>query len=526
MLKEFSKKETNRYELVITVDAELFGEALKKAYKQNINKINVPGFRKGKAPMSFVEKYYGESVFYEDALNIIYPDAVEGAIIESGLEFVDDKIDFDLVSMDRKTGLEFKVVITVKPEVEIDGYKGLKAEKVKAVVADEEIDKEVQMVADRNSRMITVEDRAASKDDTAIIDFDGYVDGKAFDGGKGESYSLLLGSGTFIPGFEDQVIGHNTGDEFDVNVTFPEDYQAKELAGKAAVFKVKLHEIKVKELPVIDDEFAKDVSEFDTLAEYKADLKAKAIERKEKQADADVENQLVEQLIALVKADIPNAMIERRAEQSVEEFAYRLQMQGMDIKTYLQYMGGNIDDFKNTFIPQAENQVKIRLALEKIAVLEKLEPTAEDIEAEFEKLAKEYGIEIDKVKASIPEKELVKDLAVSKAMELVKANAKVTEVDQKTEKKPAAKKTTKKADATEKKPAAKKTTTKKAEGEVAEKKPATKKTTAKKAEGEAAEKKPAAKKTTAKKSDGEAAAKKPAAKKTSTAKKTASKDAE
>ena len=309
MLKEFSKKETNRYELVITVDAELFGEALKKAYKQNINKINVPGFRKGKAPMSFVEKYYGESVFYEDALNIIYPDAVEGAIIESGLEFVDDKIDFDLVSMDRKTGLEFKVVITVKPEVEIDGYKGLAAEKVKAVVTDEEIDKEVEMVADRNSRMITVEDRAAAKDDTAVIDFDGYVDGVAFDGGKGESYSLLLGSGTFIPGFEDQVIGHNTGDEFDVNVTFPEDYQAKELAGKAAVFKVKLHEIKVKELPAIDDEFAKDVSEFDTLAEYKADLKAKAIERKEKQADSDVENQLVEQLISLVKADIPNAMI-------------------------------------------------------------------------------------------------------------------------------------------------------------------------------------------------------------------------
>ena len=482
MLKEFSKKETNRYELVITVGAEEFADAVKKAYKQNSKKINVPGFRRGKAPMSIIEKYYGESVFYEDALNIIYPTAVQNAIDESKLAYVDDKIDFDLVSIGKENGVEFKVVITVKPEVEIDGYKGLTAEKVKAVVTDEEIDAEVAAVADRNSRMVTVSDRAAAKDDTTVIDFDGYVDGKAFDGGKGESYSLTLGSGSFIPGFEDQIIGHNTGDEFDVNVSFPEDYHAKELAGKPAQFKVKLHEIKVKELPAIDDEFAKDVSEFDTLAEYKADLKAKAIERKEKQADADVENQLVEQLIGLVKAEIPAAMIERRAEQSVEEFAYRLQSQGMDLKTYLKYMGGSIDDFKNTFLPQAENQVKIRLALEKIVELEKIEATEEDINAEYEKLAKDYGIEADKIKASIPETELVKDIEVSKAMELVKANAKIAEVDKKTEK-------------TEEKPAAKKT---------AAKKPAAKKTAATADNAE----KPAAKATSAK----------PAAKKTTTAK--------
>ena len=362
MLKEFKKKETNRYELDITVDAEKFADAVKKAYAQNGKKINVPGFRRGKAPMSIIEKYYGESVFYEDALNILYPEVVQSAIEESKLDYVDDKIDFDLVSIGKDTGVEFKIVITVKPEVEIDGYKGLKAEKVKAVVTDEEIDEEVARIADRNSRMVTVEDRAAAKDDTVVIDFDGYVDGKAFEGGKGESYSLLLGSNSFIPGFEDQIIGHNTGDEFDVNVTFPEDYHAKELAGKLAVFKVKVHEIKVKEMPTIDDEFAKDVSEFDTLADYKADLKKKALERKEKQAEADVENQLVEQLVGLVKAEIPQAMIERRAEQSVEEFAYRLQSQGMDMKTYLKYMGGSIDDFKKTFLPQAENQVKIRLA--------------------------------------------------------------------------------------------------------------------------------------------------------------------
>ncbi len=492
MLKEFKKKETNRYELDITVDAEKFADAVKKAYAQNGKKINVPGFRRGKAPMSIIEKYYGESVFYEDALNILYPEVVQSAIEESKLDYVDDKIDFDLVSIGKDTGVEFKIVITVKPEVEIDGYKGLKAEKVKAVVTDEEIDEEVARIADRNSRMVTVEDRAAAKDDTVVIDFDGYVDGKAFEGGKGESYSLLLGSNSFIPGFEDQIIGHNTGDEFDVNVTFPEDYHAKELAGKLAVFKVKVHEIKVKEMPTIDDEFAKDVSEFDTLADYKADLKKKALERKEKQAEADVENQLVEQLVGLVKAEIPQAMIERRAEQSVEEFAYRLQSQGMDMKTYLKYMGGSIDDFKKTFLPQAENQVKIRLALEKIAELEKIELSKEDIDAEYEKLAKDYGMESDKVKDAIPEKALSEDLVVTKAMDLVKANAVVAEVDKKTEK----------TEEKSQKPAAKKTAAKKTDAEKTEK-PAAKKTAAKKTDAEKAEKaeKAPAKKAPAKKTE-------------------------
>ena len=497
MLKEFSKKETNRYELVITVDAEKFNEAIKQAYQENGKKINVPGFRKGKAPMGLIEKYYGESVFFEDALNILYPEAVQSAIDESKLEFVDDKIDFDLVSISKAEGVEFKVVITVKPEVAIDGYKGLKAERVKTVVTDEEIDAEVNAVADRNSRMITVEDRAAAMGDTAVIDYEGSVDGVPFDGGKGESYSLALGSGSFIPGFEEQVAGHNTGDEFDVNVTFPEEYHAEELKGKAAVFKVKLHEIKTKEMPQIDDEFAKDVSEFDTLAEYKADLKAKAIERKDKQADADVENQLVEQIIELVKAEIPEAMIENRARQSVEEFAYRLQAQGMDLSTYLKYMGGSIDQFKDTFKPQAEAQVKIRLALEKIAELEKIEISEEDLNAEFEKMAKDYNMEIDQIKASVPADELKKDLAVQKAMDVVKAAAVVADVDKKSEK-----------TEEEKKPVAKKTST------------AKKSTATKKADGEKA---PAKKSTTTKKADGEKA---PAKKSTSTAKKTTTKKAE
>lgn len=475
MLKEFSKKETNRYELVITVDAEKFNEAIKQAYAENGKKINVPGFRKGKAPMGIIEKYYGESVFFEDALNILYPTAVDEAITESKLQFVDDKIDFDLVKISKTEGVEFKIVITVMPEVEIEGYKGLKAEKVIAVVTDDEVDAEIKAVADRNSRMVTVE-RAAELHDTAVIDYEGFCDGVAFDGGKGESYSLELGSGSFIPGFEDQIVGHSAGDEFDVNVTFPEDYHSEDLKGKAATFKCKLHELKVKELPAIDDEFAKDVSEFDTLDEYKADLKAKALERKSAQADADVENQLVEQLVELVKAEIPAAMIENRAKQSVEEFAYRLQAQGMDLKTYLKYMGGTIDSFKDTFKPQAEMQVKIRLALEKIAELEKIEITEDELNAEFEKMAKDYGMEVDKIKASVPADDLKKDLAVQKAMDVVKSSAVVTEVEKKTEKaekKPAAKKTA------AKKPAAKKTTAKKAEN--SEKAPA-KKTAAKKTE--------------------------------------------
>lgn len=456
-LKNSKKVETNRYELDITVDAEAFKAANEKAFKQNAKKINIPGFRKGKAPKNIIEKYYGKEVFFEDALNIIYPDAVEEAIKESGLEFVDDKIDFDLVSMDLEKGVEFKVVITVKPEVQIEGYKGLKVEKVIAKVEDSEVEAEVNNMADRNSRLVSVEDRAVENGDITVIDFEGFVDDVAFEGGKAEGYSLTIGSNQFIPGFEEQIIGHNVGEEFDVNVTFPEDYQAEELKGKPAVFKIKLHEIKVKELPAIDDEFAKDVSEFDTLAELKADLKAKALERKQKIADNDVENDLVDQLIDLVKVEIPQAMIEKRVDQNIEDFAYRLQMQGMDMNTYIQYMGGNKEEFRKGFVPQSERQVKVRLALEQIAKNEKLEASAEDIAKEYEKMAEQYNLEVDKIKTYVPESELAKDVVVTKAVDFVRDNAKITEVEKKTEakeqaKKPAAKKSTAKT-------AAKKTTT-------------------------------------------------------------------
>lgn len=449
-LKETKKIDANRYQLEITVDGEKFREAIREAYKKNGKKINVPGFRKGKAPLHIIETYYGSEIFFEDALNLLYNDLVEDAIKESGLKVINDKMDFDLVSISKEDGVDFKVSLTTYPEIEIGEYKGLKAEKTAVKVDAAEVNAELNAMAERNARMVSVEDRAAKNGDTVVIDFEGFTDGKAFDGGKAEGHSLVLGSGQFIPGFEDQIVGKNIGDEFDVNVTFPKEYGAKELAGKEAVFKVKLHEIKVKELPAIDDEFAKDVSEFDTLKELKADLKKKATERKKKAAEEATENALVQQIVDSIKGDIPEAMFENRLNQCVEDFAYRLQSQGLNLETYLKYTNSNIDEFKKSFRPQAEAQVKYRLALEKIVELENIKPDDKEIEAEYEKLAKDYGVEADKVKNAIPAEEVAKDLAVGKAIDLIKENAVITEVEPKAEekataKKPAAKKTTKKA---------------------------------------------------------------------------------
>ncbi|MEE1330911.1 MAG: trigger factor [Acutalibacteraceae bacterium] len=448
-LKETKKIDTNRYQLEITVDGEKFREAIKEAYKKNGKKINVPGFRKGKAPLHIIETYYGTEIFFEDALNLLYNDLVEDAIKESGLKVINDKMDFDLVSISKEDGVDFKVSLTTYPEIEVGEYKGLKAEKTAVKVDAAEVNAELNAMAERNARMVSVEDRAAKNGDTVVIDFEGFKDGKAFDGGKAEGHSLVLGSGQFIPGFEDQIVGKNIGDEFDVNVTFPEEYGAKELAGKDAVFKVKLHEIKVKELPAVDDEFAKDVSEFDTLKELKADLKKKATERKKKTAEEATENALVQQIVDSIKGEIPEAMFENRLNQCVEDFAYRLQSQGLNLETYLKYTNSNIDEFKKSFRPQAEAQVKYRLALEKIVELENIKPDDKEIEAEYEKLAKDYGVEADKVKNAIPAEEVAKDLAVGKAIDLIKENAVITEVEPKAEekapaKKPAAKKTTKK----------------------------------------------------------------------------------
>ena len=427
-LKSQNKIDTNRVELEVVVDAETFEKGLAAAFKKQSKKISIPGFRKGKAPRAFVEKYFGKEVFYEDAVNALYPDALDEAVKEAGLEVIQDKIDFDVKEVGPQ-GFTFTAALTTKPEVTIENYKGIEAVKKSAEVTDEDIDAEIKKVQERNSRMVTVEDRAAQNDDIAVIDFEGFLDGEPFEGGKGENYSLTLGSGQFIPGFEEQIVGHNTGDEFEVNVTFPEDYQAEELKGKATTFKCKLHEIKMKELPEVDDEFVKDVSEFDTLADYKEDLKKKLAESKEKEAADDLENQLIDKLVELVQGEIPEAMYENKIADSIREFGYRLQSQGLNLDTYMKYTGMNVDQMKEGFRPQAERQVKLRLALEKIAALEELKAGEEDLNQEYQKIAEQYKMEADKIKELIPAAELEMDICVEKAINLVRDNANIKDAE-------------------------------------------------------------------------------------------------
>ena len=427
-LKSSNKVDTNRYELLVEIDAETFEKAVAVAFKKNVKSLQVPGFRKGKAPRGIVEKMYGENVFYEEALNECYPEAIDAAATEAGVEIVDfQDVEFDLKKIG-KEGVEFSVKVTVKPEVTVKNYKGLKAEKPSVEVTEEDITADIERLRERASTMVPVEDRAAENDDVVVFDFDGYVDGEAFEGGKAEGYSLRLGSGQFIPGFEEQIVGKNIDEEFDVNVTFPEDYHAEELKGKEAVFKCKLHEIKTRELPEVDDEFVKDVSEFETLDELKEDLKKKATERKEKDAETQLQTQLIEGMLEGFEAEIPQAMIESKIMENIRDFDYTLQMQGLNMQQYMQYMGLSLDDIKEQYKEQSEKQVKMRLAFEKIAELEGLEPTAEEIEAQIAEYAEMYQMDVEKIKASIPEVELVKDLKVKKASDFIKDNAKITEV--------------------------------------------------------------------------------------------------
>lgn len=475
-LDSAKKIETNKYELVISVDAKTFVDAINIAYRKNASKIAVPGFRKGKAPKSIIEKFYGENFFYEDAVNESYPKAYDDAVTEAGIEPV-DRADVEIVSISND-GYTIKATVTVKPEVELSEYKGIKAEKIEAVVSDADVDMEIDRLRDRNARIITVNDRAAQLQDTAVIDFEGFVDGVAFEGGKGENYNLKLGSGQFIPGFEDQIVGKNAGEEFDVNVTFPENYNAEELAGKAATFKVKLHEIKMDELPVLDDDFVKDVSEFDTVDELRADYKKKITEYREKMAEEEFENKLIDSVVEGMKAEIPECMIEHKIDEMTSQFEQRLMSQGLDLASYLKYTGMEMSAMRDSMKEQAEKQVKIRLALEKIASLENIAVSDEDVEAEFDRFAKMYNLPVEQIKLYITKEDVQKDLAVNKAIDIVKENAIVA--------KPVAKKTS------TKKPAAKKAADDTADAE-AEAKPAAKKTAAKKTTSTAA-KKPAAKK--------------------------------
>ncbi len=424
-LKNVNKPETNVVEIEFTADKATFDAAVDKAFKKNVKNITVPGFRKGKAPRHIIEKMYGKGVFYDEALNDVVPAAYEEAMKDQDFKVVSQP-EFDVVSID-DDGVTFKAKFYVKPEVEISDYMGIPVTKTVREATDADADAEIEQVRARNSRQIEISDRAAQNGDITVIDFDGYVDGVAFEGGKAEKYALTLGSGSFIPGFEEQIVGKNIGDEFDVNVTFPEEYHAKELAGKPAVFKCKLHEIKFNELPELDDEFAKDVSEFDTFAEYKADVKSKIQDRYNKNADGEVEEQIISALIEKLKAEIPQPMFDAETENFVRDFDSRLRMQGLDLKTYFQYTGLNLDAMRAQMAPQAERQVKTRLALEKIVELEKIVPTEEEIGEEFDRMAKAYNMEIDKIKEMVNTEMVSADVAVKKAVDLIKEKAVVTE---------------------------------------------------------------------------------------------------
>ena len=416
--------EKNKFEFEFLIEKEAFDAEVNKVYRKNVSKMNVPGFRKGKAPKHIIEKLYGATVFYDEALDNLLPEAYENAVSATKLDVV-SRPELDVVSIDDK-GVALKAQVWVKPNVEISSYTGLEVSKETVEVTDEDIMKEIDATRERNSRMLSVEDRAAQEGDQAVIDFEGFLDGVAFEGGKGEKFPLGLGSGSFIPGFEEQIVGKNIGEEFDINVTFPEDYGAENLAGKEVVFKIKLHELKVKELPELDDEFVKDVSEFNTVDEYKADIKAKITERREKSAESKVENDLLDALIANTECEIPDCMIQQEIDGYIRDYEYRLQAQGGNLEMYFQYTGMTMEKLRENFKSDAERQVKIRLALAKIAKTEKLKALKKDIEAEYKKIATGYNVDIETVKSSIPESGISEDIVLRKAVDFVKENAVIT----------------------------------------------------------------------------------------------------
>jgi trigger factor len=422
-LKKTTEVEKNLYEIEFDVDKETFEAAIEKVYRKEVKKINVPGFRKGKAPRSMIEKMYGKGVFYEDAINEIIPDAYENAIKEADLKVV-SRPEFDIVTID-DNGVVLKAKFFVKPAVELKNYNGIEVDKTVKEVTEEDIAADIDRARQRNSRVVDVTDRAVQDGDIANIDYEGFCDGVAFDGGKAEGYDLSIGSGSFIPGFEEQIIGHNIGEKFDITVTFPTEYHSEDLAGKEAIFKISLNGIKFNELPALDDEFVKDVSEFDTVDEYKADIKAKLEKKNEQDAENAVEAQIIDALVEALEADIPAAMFENEAENFVRDYDSRLRMQGLDLNTYCKYTGQTLESLREQFMPMAQRQVKTRLALEKIVELEGIDATAEEVDAEYANLATAYGLEADKVKELVEADAIKSDLCVKKAVDFVKANAKV-----------------------------------------------------------------------------------------------------
>ena len=468
MSNVLEKKENNVAEVTITIPAEKFDEAMEKSFRKNVKKITVHGFRKGKAPRKIIEKVYGESIFYDDAVDFVCPDAYEAAIKELELEPVDTP-KLEVKEIGTGKDLVLGITVTVKPKVELGEYKGIKLTEIVNTVSDEDVERELKNRQERNARLVTIEDRAVENGDIANINFEGFVDGEAFPGGKGENYELTIGSGQFIPGFEEQIIGKKAEEEFDVNVTFPEDYHAEDLKGKPAVFKVKVNSIQYKELPELDDEFAKDISEFDTLEELKVDIKAKLEEDAEKRTKQEKENAVMDKIVEDMKAEIPQCMIDRRLESIIRENNSRLASQGISFPQYLEYIGSSLDQFKAEMAPNAEKQVKGTLALEKIAADENIEIAEEDLNKQLEEMAKAYQMELDKIKEILREEDIENikaDMKVSKAVEFVVENA-VWSKPRKTKAKADDGETAEKKET--KKPAAKKTAAK-----------TTKKTTAKK----------------------------------------------
>lgn len=427
-LKSVSNPEKNVVELEITIDKPAFDEAVNKAYRKNLKTMNVPGFRKGKAPKSIIEKMYGKGVFYEDALQELIPPAYEEALKESKIDAVSAP-EYDVDTID-DNGVVIKAKVFVRPEVELEDYSGFEVEREITPVKDEDIDREVERIRNRNSRTIDVTDRAAAMGDTVVIDYIGFDGEIPFEGGEAEDYSLKLGSNTFIPGFEEQIVGHVIDDEFDVNVTFPEEYHEESLKGKPVVFKVTLNAIKMTELPELDDEFAKDVSEFDNLDEYRADLGRKLEESNKNHADMHVETAIVDKLLEKMTVEVPEPMYAAEQENQLRDFDNRLRMQGMDLSTYLKYTGMDLDAMRKQFRPQAERQVKTRLALEKVAALENIEVSDEELEKEYEEIAKRYSVDLEQAK-SIPSDTLKEDIRIRKALDAVKAKSVITDVEAK-----------------------------------------------------------------------------------------------
>ena len=429
MSLQVEKLEKNMAKLTIEVEAEKFTEAIKKAYEKNKGKMSVPGFRKGKVPQAMIEKMYGPGVFYEDAANFLIPDAYSEEVENAKDLEVVSQPKIDVTQMEKGKPFIFTAEVALKPPVELGKYKGVKIDKIDTEVTDEDIDKEIKREQEANARTITVEDRPVKDGDTAVINFEGFVDGVAFEGGKGENYPLVIGSGSFIPGFEDQLIGKSTGDECDVNVTFPEDYSAKDLAGKAAVFKVKVNEIKEKELPELDDEFASEVSEFDTMAEYREDVKKNLAEKKEKEAKDKKEDAVIEAIVKDSKMDIPDAMIDTNVKNMVNDYARRLQSQGLSLEQYFMFTGLDMDKFREQMRPGAIKRIESRLILEAIVKAENFEVTDDEYEKELERIAEESKMEVDKLKEYIGDDEygknqIIEDLKIQKAIDLIVENAK------------------------------------------------------------------------------------------------------